>query len=119
MGFILPVIASALANKVLGGDKEQPQAPVFQFQPRQRNLMAPVNYRGANLPNMRLTDNPIMAAFAANDPNAPEETPKDKTKPGAASFKDNFLQSLTQGLVQRILFGGQQQQFTYAPPTFR
>jgi len=119
VGFILPAIASAVANKVFGGDDKQPQAPVFQFQPRQRNPMAPVSYRGANLPNGRLTDNPILAAFAANDPNAPEETPKDKEKPGAASFKDNFLQSLTQGLVQRILFGGPQQQFTYAPPTFR
>lgn len=123
MGPIVAAIASSLISKMLGGNQQQPQAPIFQFGGRQRIPMNPVptitDPRGSFGGYGHLTDNPILAAFAGGD--APADAPNDpkKEKQGfGTNVRDAFLQSLTQGFVQQ-LFGGQRSNQTYQAPTFR
>lgn len=121
MGFpLLATIGSALISKALsGGGQQQAPDPIFQFQRRLRTSMTPQNQpfplRGVNPADAALASSPIIQAMETNQPAS--EQPKKQGED--FDFKDQFLSSLTQGLVQRLLFGGGQSGYSYAPPTFR
>lgn len=127
------MLATALANKVIGGGgQQQPQQQLnFQFGPR------PPRYRYQPLPvpqspglpsqlpmnPQEAPIDPITAAMmqGAGQPEYANKEQQRQAKSGTDrfNFKDAFLNNLSQGLVQRILFGGGQQAPSYSPPTWR
>lgn len=135
MGFFLPALASAFINKVVGGgggqQQQQQQQPNFQFGPR------PPRYRYQGMPmqappfveqpgypqinSQAPQADPITAAMMGGDSQY-KSTDRPRTPQSGDNrfnFKDEFLSNLTQGLVQRILFGGGQQAPSYSPPQWR
>lgn len=126
MGPILAAIAGSLISKMMGGNQEQKPTFTPGFGPGKPKLaMPPVEnfaLRGMQPQHIPLIqENPILNAYmgmgpASNNgtaPAAPKESGTDKF-----NFKDAFLQSLTQNLMQRVVFGGQQPSYQYSPPTF-
>lgn len=121
MGPIAAAFVSGLTGKIFGGgDQQQPQAPIFQYQRTPMRLPVPLDpwqLRGANPADARLADSPIMQAM---DTAAPVEEQPKKNNGQNFNFKDAFLASITQNLAQRLIFGGGPQNVqTYTPPTFR
>lgn len=121
MGFILPAIASALISKAIaGGGQQQSQSPIFQYQRRPRVPITPLpdNWmlRGGNPADARLAESPIIQAMNAVP--TPEAS-KPQGEGEKFNLKNQFLSSLTNNLLQRVIFGGPQQSYSYAPPTFR
>lgn len=112
---ILAAVGGALINKAFGGGgQKEEQDPIFTFKRHPQLPYTPLpndfpRFGGGNA----LANSPIAQAYQAGS-----EQPKSK-KSGGFNFKDEFLSSLTGNLVQRMLFGGPQTQYNYAPPSFR
>lgn len=132
MGFILPALAMALANKVIGGNQQQPPTfdPRFgQKPPRYRYQPMPQQMPWSSIPAERPFSpqtaapvDPITAAMTQG-PQQPANPQQGNSGESGQSdrynAKDAFLSTLTQSLVQRILFGNGQQRPSYSPPTWR
>lgn len=123
---LLATVGSALVSKML--NPQQQQAPAYTPLPRRPKVplvIPPENWalRGVNPADVRLMDNPIIQAYSQSPtapvPGGPEAAPEEKKPATGPSLKDTFLQSLVQGLGQRMFAGNQQPQHTYTPPTFR
>lgn len=132
MAFFLPMLAAAFANKAInGGQQQQQQLPNFQFGPklpRYRYQPLPTQQQSGLPSSLPMNPqaapiDPITAAMmqSAGQPEYANKEQQRQAKAGdnRFNFKDEFLSNLTQGLVQRILFGGGQQAPSYSPPTWR
>lgn len=125
MGFILPAIASALANKIIGGSGQQQQGqqrPIFEFAKSTRPRVRIPDPSTLQFVQPNTPDSPIAQAINGGGAPAPTPAPTTPTDPNKVGtfgkFQDAFLGSLAQGLVQRILFGGGRPSVTYSPPSF-
>lgn len=129
----LATIASALLSNALSGGGKQPQQGLdFTFPHRTRLPQLPfdIGLRGVNpVAAEPLNQDPILAAMMDSMAPAPyaskedEQRVKKNANGDQQSFLgkagDQFMSSLTNNLVQRLIFGGGQQAPQYAPPRFR
>lgn len=127
---ILIAIGSALLNKALNPQQQPQQQLDFNFPRRARLPRLPFDLHGTNpLPAEPLGSDPILAAMMDSVAPAPYASPEEETRVrgnagNGSSFLgragNEFMSSLTNSLVQRLIFGGGGQQApTYAPPRFR